>query len=311
MMPPDLPPAPAASTASAQDSSSDKPAPAYISNRGFAPGIILGMLLGLGCTWLLGPIRESNTEPYQLRAEDRYHYMAAIALEYMQRGDLGRAVSKLAELRSPLDPIQAMAAAACELGGGGYLESRGGAAALGAMAVFYQLQGRRGCADRLLPALEIADTKVIQATVPANVDMLAPPPSKTPPLHIGLAAPTVGIVPTRPARRSFAGRLVSAFCDPALPGIIEVSVVDFGGEGIPGERIRVSWGDEESIFVSGLKVERGDAYADFQMETGVGYRIEMPGASDLLDASLDAEPCLASGGYESLQSYRVVFRQTG
>lgn len=283
--------------------------PAYLSNGGFAFGIILGLLLGLGCAWLLGPIKGSSAAPYQLRPEDRHHYMAAIALEYMQRGDLGRAVSKLTELRSSSDPIQAMAAAACELGRRGYLESSGGAAAVRAMTVFYQLQGRRGCADRLLPTLEVTRAKAIQTPRPANEAMPAPPPSKTQPPSIGLAPPMIGIVPTRPAGRSFAGRLASVFCDPALPGIIEVSVLDLRGEGIPGERIRVAWGDEASLFVSGLKAERGDAYADFEMETGIDYTIDMPGASDPLDASLSAESCLADGGYESLESYRVVFRQ--
>lgn len=301
----------AANVSAAAPDSRDNSPPAYLSNRGFAFGIILGLLLGLGCTWLLGPIKESSVAPYQLRPEDRHHYMAAIALEYMQRGDLGRAVSKLTELRSSPDPIQAMAAAACELGRRGYLESGSGAAAVRAMTVFYQLQGRRGCADRLLPALEITRTKAIPAPQPANEAMPAPPPSKTPPPSIGLAPPMIGIVPTRPARRSFAGRLASVFCDPALPGIIEVSVVDLRGDGLPGERIRVAWGDKASIFVSGLKAERGDAYADFEMETGIDYTIDMPDASDSFDASLSAESCLADGGYESLESYRVVFRQIG
>lgn len=299
------------SAANAAPDSRDPPPPAYLSNRGFAFGIILGLLLGLGGAWLLGPIKESSIEPYQLRLEDRHHYMAAIALEYMQRGDLGRAVSKLTELRSAPDPIQAMAAAACELGGRGYLESGSGAAAGRAMTAFYQLQGRRGCADRLLPALEITPIKTIPTTQPANAAMPAPPPSKTPAASIGLAPPMIGIAPTRPSGRSFAGRLASAFCDPALPGIIEVSVLDLRGEGLPGERIRVYWGAEESIFVSGLKAERGDAYADFEMEAGIDYAIDMPGASDPLDASLSAESCLAGGGYESLESYRVVFRQIG
>lgn len=291
--------------------SSDKPAPAFISNWGFALGVIMGTLLGLGGAWLLGPLKDTSAEPYQLRTEDRHHYMAAIALDYRLRGDLGRAVGKLAALGSAADPIQAMAEAACELGGGGYLESNGGAAALGAMTAFYQLQGRRGCADRLLPALEVTRAESIKATAPANAAKLAPPPSKTPNLNIVPPTAAIGIVPTRPARRRFAGRLASDFCDPQFPGVIEVSVVDFRGEGIPGERIGVYWDGGESVFASGLKVERGDAYADFQMSAGVGYAIDMPGASDPLDVSLNAEPCLADGGYEAIRSYRVVFRQTG
>lgn len=287
----------------------DSPPSPAISHRGFALGMILGLLLGLGCTWALGPLHEFNTEPYQLRPEARHHYMAAIALEFMQGGDLARAISRLTELRPRQDPIQAMAVAACELGSSGYLETDSGIAAVRAMTAFYQLQGRSGCADRLLPALE-ADR--IKATpVPRTANAARPPavPSKTPVPIIRAAAPLVGQVAARPGGRRFEGRLVSVFCDPTRRGIIEVTVTDLLGEGLPGERIGVYWEGGESLFASGLKVERGDAYADFEMRADIDYTIAMPDVSEPLADSLRAEPCLASGGYESLTSHRVVFRQ--
>lgn len=284
------------------------PSPA-ISHRGFALGMILGLLLGLGCTWALGPLHEFNTEPYQLRPEARHHYMAAIALEFMQSSDLARAISRLTELRPRQDPIQAMALAACELGSSGYLETDSGIAAVRAMTAFYQLQGRSGCADRLLPALEADRIKATPVPRPANAARPPAVPSKTPVPIIRPAAPLVGQVAARPGGRRFEGRLASVFCDPTRRGIIEVTVTDLLGEGLPGERIGVYWEGRESIFASGLKVERGDAYADFEMRADIDYTIAMPGASEPLAESLRAEPCLASGGYESLTSHRVVFRQ--
>ena len=283
---------------------------AAVSYEGFALGMVLGLLMGLCLTWLLGPLRGSSAAPHQLRAENRHHYMAAIALEFMQGGDLDRAISRLAELRLPPDPIQAMAAAACELGSSGYLESSSGIAAVRAMTAFYQLQGRSGCADRLLPALQITSTQAVAAPRPTNAARLMPLPGKTPFPDARRTSRLTGAVAT-PIQRSFTAGLASTFCDPALPGIIEVAVVDLVGEGIPGQRIAVYWDDKESVFVSGLKTERGDDYADFEMETGVDYTIAMPGAAEPLEASLSAEPCLASGGVESRTSHRAVFRQTG
>ena len=79
--------------------------------------------------------------------------------------------------------------------------------------------------------------------------------------------------------------------------------------GIPGETVRVRWEGDDSQFVTGLKLERGESYADFQMEEGKGYTIDMPSLADPLDTPLVAESCFTENGEESIKSYRVVFRQ--
>ena len=100
----------------------------------------------------------------------------------------------------------------------------------------------------------------------------------------------------------------STFCDTADRALIEVKIVDYLGRGIPGQRIRVRWGDEENVFLSGLKPERGTGYADFQMDEGISYSIDMPGASDPLRADLTTGRCYTENGRESLKSFRVTFR---
>lgn len=283
----------------------------YISRWGVAFGMVFGILLGLGYAWLIAPIEEFDTESYQLQASDKNHYAVAIILEYQQSSDLARAVSKLIELRLGDDPIQSVANVACELASTGYVNSTSGLNALRAMKTFYQLQGRSGCADLVIPDIDTADTQVVEVIVPTNTPTIPPPPTKTPTADFAPMTPTpnISIVPTVSTQRDFDGRIANTFCDPQTPGLIEVFVVQFNGDGIPGETVRVRWEDNNSLFVTGLKLERGESYADFQMEDGKGYTIDMPTLSDPLGTPLVAEECFTEGGDESIKSYRVVFRQ--
>lgn len=285
----------------------------YFSRWGLAFGVVIGILAGLGYAWLLAPLEEFDTEPYQLRLADKNHYAVAIILEYQQGGDLGLAVNKLVQLRLGEDPIQAVANIACDLASTGYVDSTSGLNALRAMKTFYQLQGRSGCADLLVPDVDAADSQIVEVVVPTNTPTIPPPPSKTPTPDIGpvTAEPTVRVAPTVVAQRDFEGRIANTFCDTTFPAVIEVFVVTFNGDGIAGEQVRVRWEGGDSTFVTGLKLDRGESYADFQMENGVGYTIDMPGLSDPIGTPLVAEQCFTENGDESIKSYRVVFRQIG
>ncbi len=285
----------------------------YISRWGLAFGIVIGILAGLGYAWLVAPIAEFDTEPYQLRPADKNHYVVAVILEYQQSGDLGQAVNKLVQLRLSDDPIQSVADVACNLASEGYVDSTSGLNALRAMKTFYQLQGRAGCADLLVPDIEAVDSQVVEVIVPTNTPTIPPPPSKTPTPSGGAITPTpaVRVAPTVVTQRDFEGRVANTFCDPSIPALIEVFVVTFNGDGIAGETVRVRWEGNEDTFVTGLKLERGESYADFQMEEGVGYSIDMPSLADPVDTPLIAESCFTEGGTETLKSYRVVFRQVG
>lgn len=281
----------------------------YVSWWGLFIGLVLGIAGGLFYAWNIAPLEETETMPHQLRYSDKQHYAVAIAVNFGFESDLNVAISQLLELvpDSP-DPIQALADMACDLARTGYVDSSSGLRAVRAMKTFYQLQGRSGCADSLIPDLQDVPREVT-VVVPTHTPTLTPPPTKTPtPLIVATSTPEgVVIVPTTRPRRAYEGRINSTFCDSELSGIIEVFVQDFDGNGIPGETIRVRWDGGESTFVSGLKPERGPAYADFQMEAGRGYTIEMPGLSDPVGSVLVADGCFTPEGLEAITSYRVVF----
>lgn len=284
----------------------------YVSWWGIFFGMAIGITLGLLYAWQVAPIEEFDTEAYQLRPEDKNHFVVAIMLEYQQSSDLGRAVGKLVDLKLSDDPIQAVANVACELARTGYVDSTSGLNAVRAMKTFYQLQGRSGCADTYIPDIS-SESQVVEVIVPTNTPTIPPPPSKTPTPDLGQvsATPPVRIVPTIAPQRDFEGTIASTFCDPQISGLIEVFVVQLNGDGIPGEVVRVRWDDGDDSFVTGLKPERGDSYADFQMQDGLGYIIDMPGLSDPIASPLVAEPCFTENGDEATKSYRVVFRQIG
>ena len=222
---------------------------------------------------------------------------------------LALALDKLIAMRPPRDPLDALAAAACALGGSGYLHDDSGIMAVRSAVALYAAQGRSGCADQLLPINATDDAPAAVSETASEHAIATPLPTK-PPLPAGNMAPSIRrAAPTAAPQRRFEARAARSFCDTANAAIIEVNVVDYLGRGIPGQRIRVRFGDQEDVFLSGLKVDRGDSYADFQMEEGIEYAIDMPGAADALGASLSTGACY-SGNRRTLKSWRVTFVET-
>ncbi len=274
--------------------------------------VLLGLILGTGggllFAWNVAPTEEFDTAPWQLRPQDKTQYLTALMLAYDTDGDLQRTIDGLTDLRFSGDPIQAVADVACDLARTGFVDSRSGERAIRAMMKFYQLQGRSGCADALLPPIETQPTvEVIVAATPT----LPPPPTKTPTPE-GLLPPTetsvARIVPTVEPQRAFRLARLESFCDANFPGLIEVYVQNSDGSGIPGQRVRVSWDGGENTFLTGLKPERGADYADFQMEANRGYTIELVGLSDPSTQPLVAAPCTTATNVQTITSYRAVFR---
>ncbi len=290
-----------------QDDEQRKTDPDFVSNWVFAFSLIAGLLLGLTATRIQGPINRAKAEPWQLHDEARNHYMMAIALQHQQSGDLMTALDQLITLRPAQDPINELAEGACELGSGGYLGERGSVTALRSAVQLYTAQGREGCAELLLPEEtgEMAaspDSELPEQRSPATAQ-----PTKAPLRDNAPAIVQRSFIPTpAPVQRRFEARSSGSFCDPARPAVIEVYVVDYLGRGLPGQRIRVRWGSQQDSFFSGLKIDRGDAYADFQMEADTDYAIDMPGAAESLGVNLRTGSCYGEN-QQSLKSFRVTF----
>ena len=279
--------------------------PGYISSWVFALCLILGLAGGISFTRVYGPWQRGNAEPWQLHEEDRAHYMLAIALEYAHRGDMTTALDKLIALKPQGDPLAQLAEAACALGSRGYLASPAGVKALRSAVELYSAQGRQGCAELLLPPASEAPAATLPAPTP-DKPRATPLPTKQPLREQALATATRRFLPALPEARSFELLSMRSFCDLAKPALVEVFVVDYLGRGIPGQRVRARWGEQEDVFLSGLKAERGDAYADFQMQEGIEYAIDMENAAAAQGASVSTGACYTDN-LRGLKSYRVTF----
>jgi hypothetical protein len=276
-----------------------------LSTWGLLIGLVLGIAGSLAYAWMINPRIEFDTEPWQLDKQGRAQYIAAVTLSYSYDGDLNRAITRLLALKLQTDPIQEVANVACDLATTGYAETGTGLRAIQSMMLFYQLQGRKGCADNLI--------SVNEPTVVVNVDVATPtaqpPATKTPtPDRPSPATPTQPIfVPTVQPKTSYVIAAIRTDCDAGFSGIIEVRVQDANGDGVPGQAVRVRWDNGSSTFYTGLKPERGPDYADFQMEPNKAYTVEMPGQSDP-SQPLGAVPCTTADGKPAITLYRVYFR---
>lgn len=274
-------------------------------------GIAVGLGSGMFYAWNVDPVEEVNVAPWQLNTGDRNAYVVAIMLQYNLDGNLANAIQRLVDLKLPgNDPIQAVANIACDLARTGYVDSASGVRAVRSMMDFYQGQGKSGCADNLIPADVENIPEVVQVDLPTSTPQ--PPASKTP-TPPGTFQPTEtpppALTPSATPQRAFNVLRVSSFCDLNNAGVIEVRVVDFNGQEIPGQPILVRWNGGESRFFTGLKPERGRGYADFDMEPDTSYVVEMPGLSDPT-APLLADRCTVEGGDQTTTSYQVYFRES-
>lgn len=276
-------------------------------------GIGLGIAGGLLYTWEIDPVVERNTAPWQLSQSAKNDYVVAIALSYASNSDLEEAFNRLRAVTPDQNVWDAVAQVACERVKTGKTVTNSDIRVIRALEQLYKPQGASGCADGLYPtpAPVVFVTPVPTITLTPT---LTPPPTKT------ATPPPEGVSPEQTARPTSTpaagdtfvlGRMQS-FCDPTVPGVIEVRVYDWRGLGIPGIPVSVTWsGSETDHFFTGLKPERGDEYADFEMVNGRTYTVTVPGLVSTAP-SVEATACTTTVDgvtVNTIMSYYVNFQQ--
>ncbi len=250
-------------------------------------GLLLGIAAGLYYTWVINPVEYLETAPAALRDEYKADYYSLIALAYVSTNDLERAQSRLAQMP---DPDHA--------------------------STLSQLAQTRLAAGR--PEREVRALALLAAALGER-----PAPFATTPSMQGVSSPT----PATPTRRPTITRLPRTNTPTPTPGapfemvekelvcdldlkepLIQIDVIDAAGQPVPGIEAVVIWDDGEDHFFTGLKPELGIGYADFTMQVGVSYTLQLADA-DVPVTGLFAEECVGADEETFPGSWWITFQQ--
>jgi hypothetical protein len=230
-------------------------------------GFLIGLVLSLVYTWVINPPPLTETTPAALNPHDKEIYTLLIAAAYVSDGNLDRARTRLAELEEP------------DIGN-----------TIVALAERYINEGRDARDIRSLARLADALGGTSAAmrpfiATPTPTPTITPTPTPRPPTptatravqltHTPTATSTVRGTATPGSTADFRVAQSTALCDPAISGLLRVYVRDDAGKGVPGVQILVNWPGGEDRFFTGFKPEADSGYADFEMEPGEVYQVEL------------------------------------
>lgn len=244
-------------------------------------GFLIGVPLALYYTWVVDPVEYVQTAPESLREDYRQTYLGLIAQSFETTGDLERAAARLALFEWEDMPAELAALAQRESAAGG---SERRAQALAALAS--QMGADAG---------RLAGTSTPRVAASAG----SPVPSPTPSLR---RSPTSTRRPTRtpiavdPDRFNFELVERQDVCqEPGQAPQMMIEVLDQDGDPLPGVELIVLWDEGQDRFFTGLKPEISAGYADFTMQSGVRYAIQVAG-SVLLDDNISTHVCRWENG---------------
>lgn len=257
-------------------------------------GLIVGLVVGLGYTWLISPVKYVNTAPTSLRADYKTQYIQLVAGAFAIEGDVSRAQTRLA-LLGEANVNQTVTALAQQLAA-----SNSDPETVRSLTALAEALNTASP----VPAVSAVSTVPTSAASPTLPEAtLTPVPSSTPyllPTHAPTATPL--------GEFGFVGK--ELVCDANLqPPLIQVVMLNSGGEQIPGVEVVVEWDGGFDHFFTGLKPELGRGYGDFTVTEGVEYAVHLAASPSAAVTELVVETCPNTGGTPFLGSWLLTFRQ--
>lgn len=241
-------------------------------------GFLVGLSVALYYAWAVNPVEYIQTAPGSLRSEYRRSYLQLIAHSYVSTGNLGRASARLALFDSEDMPAELAALAQSEAAQG---DAPADAQALALLA--------SGLGAQVATEAPTPPSTHVAGTLPSSTP--EPSPSSSP---SAVRASSSTPATENGIRFEIEERLIS--CQGSdLPPQLMIEVLDDDGEPIPGIELTVIWDEGQDRFFTGLKPEISPGFADFVMETGVRYALQVAG-SDVLVDDLVSESCRWENG---------------
>lgn len=276
---------------------------------------VLGLGLGLAYSWIISPLRLTDSEPAILRADFKDQFRSAIAASYVATGNLPRAQARLALLgdENPIDTLNAQAQRT--------IANSQFTQADQLAALSHALETGGSIPPQVTPTTEIFQPVTIEPSAtpfpsPADLPIII---TETPEIieTQSIETRTISFTPTpRPTRTPQPTRgapfTLTGFdtvCDPNLPeGLLQVIVFNSSRRQLAGVKVIVTWDTGEDEFFTGLKPELGNGYADFAMTPETSYSVQLAlGSETAID--LVAPACQASNGEAFLGGYKLTYQQ--
>lgn len=286
-------------------------------------GLVLGLVFGLIISLALFPLRYTDATPDMLDEQASEDYIIAVAMAHYGAPDIGRARARLQTMdlgenlgiavtslsittRSPngLTPtVEALKKLASDLSGGAVPDEE--------IEILVpdgdeteepedESNFTPTYVDEAQPVGEDQQTDDQSGvgedendSVGTAEDFLQPPENQV------VLAMTINDQPFRLAERL-------TFCDRSLSSQLEVVVLDGEGQGLKGVPILIQWENGAETFYTGLYGEIDGGYADYAMQEGEIYQLQV-GQTSLFVEDVKANVCREDDGSLFSGGIRLLF----
>jgi hypothetical protein len=261
-------------------------------------GLVIGLVLGVLYSWVISPVKYVDTDPSSLAPAFKDEYRQVIALAYHANGNLERARERLSLIDTG-DVVQALAAQAQRM----VAENQPPedtrmlavlAADLGAVSAISAVTSSPQAVTEQPTPVETETLDTPFPTETATLEIAAavqtptvPKPTLTPaitrtPMPTFTPRPTA--TPMRSLDAPFALKSRREVCDGSVPAdLLQLRVTGADDEPLPGVNIIVTWQGGENVFYTGLAPEIDPGYADFRMQPGIVYTVQVGEAGETIN----------------------------
>lgn len=269
-------------------------------------GLILGLALGFGITFLFFPVHYTNVPPETLQSVDKDQYRLMIASAFQANNDLGRAQARLGVLReNNLSEVLLQQAQRSQL--------RSDAQLLLKLSQALQKTPVSENTAVFTPtsssvSTQPAETKSTNQTSEATS---LPVRSATPQSTKQTSNPTPIVEPSQVSSLYVPFRLAEekTICDPSFKDtLIQIEVIDKKEKPISNARVFVTWEGGQDVFYTGYFPEISMGYADFSMTPEISYSVRIGEIGEVVENILAPE-CSDDNGNQYWGSISLLFAE--